>query len=58
MVLTEWGYLLLLLFGLAVGLFCLLSYACFSRTRGAGKPHKKERPEPADAELGPRSRLV
>jgi hypothetical protein len=58
MVLAEWRHLLLVLFGLAVGLFCLLSYACFSRTRGAEKLHKKEHPEPADAELGPRTRLV
>jgi hypothetical protein len=35
MVLTASGYVLLFLCGLAVGLFCWLSYACLSRTQRA-----------------------
>jgi hypothetical protein len=38
MVLTASGYLLLFLCGLAVGLFCWLSYASLSGTPPAARP--------------------
>jgi len=39
-ILTIWGYLLISLFGLAIGLFCWLSYAsltCATRSGGASR---------------------
>jgi hypothetical protein len=42
-ILTVWGYLLLSLAGLAIGLFCWLSYA--SLTGAAGRPGKPSRDE-------------
>jgi hypothetical protein len=41
-ILTAVGYLLLLLFGLAVGLFCWLSY---SSLRGAARPIESPAPD-------------
>ena len=37
MVLTVWGYLFLALSGLAVGLFCWLSYASLTEAAQPGK---------------------
>ncbi|HYM41148.1 MAG TPA: hypothetical protein VET46_00140 [Steroidobacteraceae bacterium] len=40
MILTLWGYLLICLFGVAIGLFCWLSYA--SITARLRKPSRGE----------------
>jgi hypothetical protein len=43
MVLTEFFYLLLFLCGVAVGLFCWLSYASLSQPRDAGQSTRNAR---------------
>ena len=43
MVLTEFGYLLLFFCGVAVGLFCWLSYASLSQPRDSGHSTRNAR---------------
>lgn len=46
-ILTVWGYFFLSLFGLAVGLFCWLSYSSLTGAARPGKVSRDERPRSA-----------